>query len=320
MDRQLSEGSSTQGFYDDGCQESAYVNIRTLGKGAFGEAVLYRKVADDSLVVWKEIDLQRLSEKERRDSQNEIEILSILNHANIVSYYNHFMDGETLLIEMEYANGGNLAEKIASQEKLFPEEVVMWYFYQVAAAVAHIHEYGILHRDIKTLNIFLTKSGLIKLGDFGISRIMESQTQMAQSYVGTPYYMSPELIQGEPYNQKSDIWSTGCVLYELLSLTKVFDATNPLKLAWEIVQHSFEDIDPSYSEDIRNLLHDMLNKDPSKRPTSEEILKYPVMLKVADEMTSKVWDRKHLGNAPSCDVKIQRAIFLGRWQIDATEI
>ncbi|KTG44944.1 hypothetical protein cypCar_00036406, partial [Cyprinus carpio] len=104
-------------------------------------------------------------------------------------------------------------------------QVVVWYLYQIAAAVAHIHKAGVLHRDIKTLNIFLTKTNLIKLGDYGLAKKLGSEYSMAESCVGTPYYMSPELCQGVKYNFKSDIWAMGCVLFELLTLTRTFDAT-----------------------------------------------------------------------------------------------
>ncbi|XP_074654036.1 serine/threonine-protein kinase Nek9-like [Tubulanus polymorphus] len=270
-------------------QESSYIPIRVLGKGAFGEAVLYRKTEDNSLVVWKEINLAPLTEKERRDAQNEIDILSMLNHPNVVMYYNHFLDVETLLIEMEYANGGTMYHKIANEKELLDETAVIWYFYQLVSAVIHIHEYGILHRDIKTLNIFLTKTHLIKLGDFGISKMLDSNSAMAQSYVGTPYYMSPELIRGDQYDQKSDIWACGCVLYELLTLKKTFDATNPLRLAAEIVSGDFDDVDKDfYSPAIISIVHLLLDKDPSKRPNAEEILAYPPFTGSGSEIEKKV--------------------------------
>lgn len=268
-----------------------YIPIRVLGKGAFGEATLYRRTEDNSLVVWKEIDLNCLSDKKRRDVMNEISILSILHHNNIIAYFNHFLDKNTLLIELEYCNGGNLYDKINQQKgALFKEEVVVWYLYQIAAAVAHIHKAGILHRDIKTLNIFLTKTNLIKLGDYGLAKKLDSQYSMAETCVGTPYYMSPELCQGVKYNFKSDIWAMGCVLFELLTLTRTFDATNPLNLCVKIVQGNWtmEINSDVYTSELIKLVYECLDQDPEKRPTAEQILEQPVISHVRVELEERV--------------------------------
>ncbi|XP_078464797.1 serine/threonine-protein kinase Nek9 isoform X1 [Lampetra planeri] len=272
-------------------EERHYIPVRVLGRGAFGEAALYRRNEDNSLVVWKEIDLTRLSDKERRDSQNEIDILSLLEHANIISYYNHFLDGNVLLIELEYCNGGTLYEKIIKQHgAFFPEKDIVWYFYQLVSAVEQIHNFKILHRDIKTLNIFLTKSDLIKIGDFGISKILDSRSQMAESYVGTPYYMSPELIRGDKYNTKSDIWAMGCVLYELLTLTRTFDATNPLKLCYEIIHGKKQvEIDDQYSKEIKEVVQKCLQQDAEQRPTAEDLLEMSPIKTRRREMEKNVW-------------------------------
>ncbi|XP_067833025.1 serine/threonine-protein kinase Nek9-like [Heptranchias perlo] len=299
-------GTEPRGGLSSEAEEVHYIPVKILGRGAFGEATLYRRTEDNSLVVWKEIDLARLSEKERRDTQNEILILSVLQHHNIIAYYNHFLDDSKLLIEVEYCNGGNLYDKILQQSgKLFIEETVVWYLYQIVSAVAHIHRYGILHRDIKTLNIFLTKSDLIKLGDYGLAKRLNSPQSMAETgwcdqycwhsvrltdgqelgftgqggVLGTPYYMSPELCQGEKYNFKSDIWAVGCVLFELLTLTRTFDATNPLNLCVKIVRGTRTmEVDPTvYSDALRSLVLDCLDKNPEKRPTAEEILNRPII-------------------------------------------
>uniref|UniRef100_A0AAY5EZU0 non-specific serine/threonine protein kinase n=1 Tax=Electrophorus electricus TaxID=8005 RepID=A0AAY5EZU0_ELEEL len=264
-----------------------YIPIRVLGKGAFGEATLYRRTEDNSLVVWKEIDLNCLSDKKRRDVMNEISILSILQHNNIIAYFNHFMDKNTLLIELEYCNGGNLYDKINQQKgQLFTQEVVIWYLYQIASAVAHIHKAGVLHRDIKTLNIFLTKTNLIKLGDYGLAKKLGSEYSMAETCVGTPYYMSPELCQGEKYNFKSDIWAMGCVLFELLTLTRTFDATNPLNLCVKIVQGNWtmEVNSDVYSPELIKIVYACLDQDPEKRPTADQILDEPVISCIRQSM------------------------------------
>ncbi|RXN37931.1 serine threonine- kinase Nek9 [Labeo rohita] len=287
----VSGRSSTSGTFGGEEEKLHYIPIRVLGKGSFGEATLYRRTEDNSLVVWKEIDLNCLSDKKRRDVMNEISILSILQHNNIIAYFNHFMDKNTLLIELEYCNGGNLYDKINQQKGvLFKEEVVVWYLYQIAAAVAHIHKAGVLHRDIKTLNIFLTKTNLIKLGDYGLAKKLDSEYSMAETCVGTPYYMSPELCQGVKYNFKSDIWAMGCVLFELLTLTRTFDATNPLNLCVKIVQGNWtmEINSDIYTSALIKLVYECLDQDPEKRPTAEQILEQPVISRVRAELEERV--------------------------------
>ncbi|KAL9953867.1 hypothetical protein ACROYT_G041340 [Oculina patagonica] len=278
-------------FNDGRASEEPYTRIRTLGRGAFGEAVLYRKTEDNVLVVVKEVNLSRASEKERVDAEKEVDILSLLNHTNIVTYFNHYIDGTSLLIEMEYCNGGTLNDKICSQKELFAEEIVIWYFFQICSGMSHIHECGIVHRDIKTLNIFLTKSGLVKLGDFGIATVLKgSKEYMAESVVGTPYYMSPEILQGQKYNQKSDMWALGCVLYEMLSLRKVFDATNPLRLVSDIVKGEYEDVSPQYTSEMSGLVTALLSQNPDDRPTIDAVLALPLLSNLGREMEKKVWE------------------------------
>ncbi|XP_048829798.1 serine/threonine-protein kinase Nek9 [Brienomyrus brachyistius] len=286
-----SDGRGAPAAYSGEEETLHYIPIRILGRGAFGEATLYRRSEDNSLVVWKEVDLNCLSDKERRDVMNEISILSILQHNNIIAYFNHFMDKNTLLIELEYCNGGNLYDKIIQQKgQLFTEEVVIWYLYQIASAVAHIHKAGVLHRDIKTLNIFLTKTNLIKLGDYGLAKKLDSQFSMAETCVGTPYYMSPELCQGVKYNFKSDIWAMGCVLFELLTLTRTFEATNPLNLCVKIVQGNWtkEVNSDLYSPELIQLVYECLDQDPENRPTADQILDWPIISSRKQEIEEKV--------------------------------
>ncbi|KAG5265945.1 hypothetical protein AALO_G00248110 [Alosa alosa] len=284
-------GRSASGVLSGEEEKLHYIPIRILGKGAFGEATLYRRTEDNSLVVWKEVDLNCLSDKKRQDVMNEISILSILQHHNIIAYFNHFMDKNTLLIELEYCNGGNLYDKIIQQRgQLFTEEVVIWYLYQIASAVAHIHKAGILHRDIKTLNIFLTKTNLIKLGDYGLAKKLDNEFSMAETCVGTPYYMSPELCQGVKYNFKSDIWAMGCVLYEMLTLTRTFDATNPLNLCVKIVQGNWtmEVRSDVYSSDLLQVVYKCLDQDPEKRPTANQIMDEPIILCIRPGLEERV--------------------------------
>ena len=130
----------------------------------------------------------------------------------------------------------------------FSEGVILNWFLQTCMALMYIHQKKILHRDIKTQNIFLTSNGTIKLGDFGISKILENSITQAKTTVGTPYYLSPEACQNQNYNSKSDVWALGCVLYELCTLKHAFDASNLLGLVYKIVKGTYEPIPKIYSE------------------------------------------------------------------------
>lgn len=159
---------------------------------------------------------------------------------------------------------------------------------QILLALRECHVRGIkgskiLHRDLKPSNIFFDSSNNVKLGDFGLSRIIKSDTHneddqeccMAKTNVGTPYYMSPEQVYEKQYDEKTDIWSMGCVIYELVSLKPPFTAKNPLALAEKIIDASIERIPERYSEDLQEVIEQMLMKDASKRPTVEDLIKIP---------------------------------------------
>jgi NIMA (never in mitosis gene a)-related kinase len=139
-------------------------------------------------------------------------------------------------------------------------------------ALKYVHDRKILHRDLKTQNIFLTSKGEIKIGDFGIARVLQSTYDYAQTAIGTPYYLSPEICQEKPYNQKSDIWSLGCILYEIVTLKHAFDATSMKALVFKILRGTYPEIPKIYSPELRDLIGEMLTKEPSKRPSIKKIL------------------------------------------------
>ncbi|XP_043820266.1 serine/threonine-protein kinase Nek8 isoform X2 [Dromiciops gliroides] len=166
-----------------------------------------------------------MTKDERLAAQNECQVLKLLSHPNVIEYYENFLEDKALMIAMEYAPGGTLAEFIQKRcNSLLDEETILHFFVQILLALHHVHTHLILHRDLKTQNILLDKHQMIvKIGDFGISKILSSKSK-AYTVVGTPCYISPELCEGKPYNQKSDIWALGCVLYELASLKRAFEA------------------------------------------------------------------------------------------------
>ncbi|XP_076372611.1 serine/threonine-protein kinase Nek8-like isoform X2 [Tachypleus tridentatus] len=249
-----------------------YEKIRTVGKGAFGTAVLYRNKNDDSLVILKEINMHDLTAGERQLSMNEVRVLSMLHHPNIISYYDSFEEDGVLMIKMEYADGGTLQQYLSNLKTALEENEILDLFKQIVSAICHMHENNILHRDLKTANIFLTKDGLVKVGDFGISKMLTTRQGGANTVLGTPYYISPEMCEGKPYNEKSDIWALGCILYEMACLQKTFEGSNLPALVNKIVKGQFAPIRGPYSFDFKQLVRDLLQKHPEYRPTAREVL------------------------------------------------
>ncbi|XP_059479403.1 serine/threonine-protein kinase Nek8-like [Neocloeon triangulifer] len=248
-----------------------YDKVRTVGKGAFGHAVLYRRHSDGLMVVIKEVQLTELEATERQLALNEVQVLASLNHPNIIRYIRSFERGGSLLIEMEYADGGTLAQLLGPRNVPLSERAVLHIWSQLSAALAHMHSRGVLHRDLKTANVFLTSSLQVKVGDFGISKVLTSKAQ-AQTILGTPYYLSPEMCQGLEYGSKSDIWAAGCVLYEMMSLKKPFDGENLPALVARIIAGMYEPLDGErYTQGLLDLVASILQRDPEKRPSAAEI-------------------------------------------------
>nr|XP_022325749.1 serine/threonine-protein kinase Nek1-like isoform X1 [Crassostrea virginica] len=257
-----------------------YSKIRQIGEGAFGKAILVKKKNDGKQYVIKEINIRKMSPKERQDSKKEVAVLAQLSHPNIVTYRESFEEIGNLFIVMDFCEKGDLYSKINSQRGiLFPEEQVMDWFVQICLAIKHIHDRKILHRDIKSQNIFLSADGSVRLGDFGIAKVLGSTVELARTCIGTPYYLSPEIVENRPYNNKSDIWSLGCVLYEMATLKHAFEAGNMKNLVLKIIRGSYPPISPKYSYDLRGLIAQLFKRTPKDRPSINSILRKPFIQK-----------------------------------------
>ncbi|KAG8452791.1 hypothetical protein GDO86_004545 [Hymenochirus boettgeri] len=258
-----------------------YEIVRMIGEGAFGKAFLARGKADNTQCVIKEVNLSKMPMKEKEASQKEVVLLAKMKHPNIVRFFASIEERNKLCIVMEYCDGGDLMKKINKQRGvLFDEDQILSWFVQISLGLKHIHDRKVLHRDIKAQNIFLSNNGTVaKLGDFGIARMLNNTMELARTCVGTPYYLSPEICESKPYNNKTDIWSLGCVLYELCALKHPFEAGSLRQLVVKICRGRFEPIPTKYSYDMKILVAQLFKISSRDRPSINSVLKKPLIEK-----------------------------------------
>lgn len=271
-----------------------YQRIRMLGSGAFARVILVRHndgppphssgsrasdhIEDSDLCVVKEVSLQ-VEPQRRSEALREADVLKSLTHSNIIACHDAFFADSRLCIVMEYADGGDLCAAIARRRaaggQRFLEREAMAVFVQLAMALQYIHGRRILHRDLKSKNVFLTRAGVVKLGDFGIAKVFEGSDSYAETRIGTPYYLPPEMCNNLPYDFRADVWCLGVILYEILALEVPFSAPSVAALAVKICTTEPHPVSPSYSSESRALIGRMLAKNAEERPLSSEIVAMP---------------------------------------------
>ncbi|NXR32446.1 NEK2 kinase, partial [Zosterops hypoxanthus] len=283
-----------------------YEVLLTIGAGSYGKCRKVRRKADGKILVWKELDYGAMTESEKQMLVSEVNLLRELRHPNIVRYYDRIIDrsSTTLYIVMEYCDGGDLASLIAKcakerhVEHFLDESFVLRVLTQLTLALKECHrrsDGGVtVHRDLKPANVFLDSKQNVKLGDFGLARILHHDTSFATTFVGTPYYMSPEQMNYMSYNEKSDIWSLGCLVYELCALSPPFTAYNQKELAEKIREGRFRRIPYRYSDELNDLLKEMLNVKDYCRPSVEDILQHPLIEDVVTEEQKQNFERRGL--------------------------
>ncbi|XP_012883495.1 PREDICTED: serine/threonine-protein kinase Nek11 [Dipodomys ordii] len=257
-----------------------YILQGKLGSGSFGTVYLVsdkKAKRGEELKVLKEISVGELNPNETIQASLEAQLLSKLDHPAIVKFHASFVEQANFCIITEYCEGRDLDYKIQECKeagKVFPENQVVEWFIQLLLGVDYMHERRILHRDLKSKNIFL-KNNLLKIGDFGVSRLLMGSCDLATTLTGTPHYMSPETLTHQGYDTKSDIWSLACILYEICCLSHAFTGSNFLSIILKIVEGDTPSLPERYPRELNSIMESMLNKSPSLRPSAIEILKVP---------------------------------------------
>ncbi|RKF60039.1 G2-specific protein kinase nimA [Erysiphe neolycopersici] len=292
-----------------------YEILEKIGHGSFGVIRKVRRKQDGQILCRKEISYLKMSQKEKEQLNAEFAILSSLRHPNIVGYYHreHLKSSQDLHLYMEYCGNGDLGKVIrnlALKNEYADENFVWSIFAQLVTALYRCHygvdppepEYNllglkntakskqstggvmILHRDLKPENVFLGEDNSVKLGDFGLSKIMKSH-DFASTYVGTPFYMSPEICAAERYTLKSDIWALGCIIYELCTREPPFNAKTHFQLVQKIKEGRISPLPNSYSNDLKRVISSCLIVNPDRRPDTSALLKIPAV-----KLMRKEWE------------------------------
>ena len=249
---------------------------KILGKGSFGSVYLVRRRQDNKIYALKTVILEKLNKKEQENSVNEVRILASINHPNVIGYKEAFWDDEksALNIVMEYADDGDLHSKIEKMKKAggyFKEPIIWSYAIQMIEGLKALHDKKIMHRDLKSANIFLVKDKhQCKLGDMNVSKVIKEKVLHTQT--GTPYYASPEVWNDAPYSYKSDLWSIGCVVYELCELRPPFQGKDLDELYENVCKGKPERINKAYSEDLWKMILMLLQVDVNKRVDCNKFL------------------------------------------------
>jgi len=251
-----------------------------------------------------------MSHKEKENALNEVRLLAsieyflrnsskIKRHENIIAYKDAFLEDctDTLCMVMEYADAGDLyhyLQQHSQNKKLLTEKRIWQLFTQIVKGLKVLHDQKILHRDIKSSNIFLTKAGYAKLGDLNVSKICEQG--MLRTQTGTPYYASPEVWQDKPYDYRSDLWSLGCVLYEMCTLKPPFRENDMRALHSKIVKGVYAPIPKTYSNELIDIVKGLLQINPLARPSLSKLMESP---SVAVRLGEKIGEE----NKENCALK-----------------
>eukprot|EP00945_MAST-04E_sp_MAST-4E-sp1_P006582 g6582.t1 len=274
--------------------------VRLLGKGTYGAVYKVIKKSDKEEYAMKEVSIKNLKTREQEDAVNEIRVLASIKHRNILRYCDAFLEKKNLYIVTEYAKAGDLhrrIQKFKKARKRMPEDLVWVFIHQMCAGLHSLHRMKILHRDLKPKNIFVTgpSGNKIMLGDLGCAKLMKNQ--MAKTQIGTPYYMAPEIWNHKRYGPKADMWSLGCIIFEMCQFSPPFLAEDMAGLSRKVRQAAAPRISSQYSTDLQALVKRLLSKQPNNRPSAADMLAMDPMVKrhnlLPETPMDNRWNHKH---------------------------
>ena len=278
-------------------EKETYTKIKYLGEGTFGIVNLIQSNLTNIVYVCKDIDLSNLTKEKEKLALGEISVLKKCNHPNIILFKEAFITRNPkreLHLVMEYADSGDLEKKLIEQKQKnehFEENIIINWLIQTCLGLKYLHNLHVIHRDIKPQNIFLTKKGIIKIGDFGISKVLDRNHKNTKTQIGTPLYMPPEVIESIKYDYKADIWSLGITFFELMYFSRPFGGNHTINLFMNIIKgkkrKSVNNNNNIYSEELIGIINKMISNDPNKRPTIDEILNVPFINKHLKEFLGK---------------------------------
>lgn len=270
-----------------------YIKDECIGKGSFGEVYKGREVSTGRTVALKLVDLEK-ADDEIEVIQREIKVMSQISNPYVVQYYSSLMNGSTLWIIMEYMSEGSLKE-LLDHVGPFPEEAIATVLRALFRGLDYVHKGRKVHRDIKAANILLSDHGEVKLADFGVAGQMTATMRQRNTFVGSPFWMAPEVIQESLYDEKADIWSAGITGMELANGLPPYATEHPYRALFLIPKNDPPRLEgPHFSKAFKDFISLCLRKNPAERPSAEQLLTHSFLRKARSSSIRDLLKKKHL--------------------------